>query len=273
LRSADRGLRNSATWRAFWITLFAIGAIAVLAFGWQGGEPFTAAAFVVFFTSRVARAIVKRPLTPRADRDPVAHANQFLIVTAAGWFGAGALAAAAALTGEGGEWLYVVPFFLLMGALQIFVLRWTASASSHERDAHPKRNAGRLALAGAGVVAIGVGAIAFRAMRDRPAPTERIANAQPLKYELVTSRSTSGDASLRIRNLDRFAWTRVRVFIGQGDEHAYVCETSPSVPANAVLIVDVARCLSDEGLTADLTRAVTTFGLRAVEGSIDSRRQ
>jgi hypothetical protein len=103
--------------------LFAIGAIAVMAFGWQNGEPFTAAAFVVFFSSRVARSIVKRPLT-KGDRDPVAHASRFLIVTAAGWFGAGALAAIAAFTGEGGEWLYVAPFFLLMGALQIFVLRW-----------------------------------------------------------------------------------------------------------------------------------------------------
>jgi hypothetical protein len=266
-------VRNSGTWRAFWITLFVIGAILVLAFGWQGGEPFTAAAFVVFFTSRVARSIVKRPITPRADRDPVAHANQFLIVTAAGWFGASAFAAAAAFTGEGGEWLYVVPFFLLMGALQIFVLRWTARASSDERAARPGGSVGRLALAGAGVIAIGVGAIAFRAVRDRPAPAAPIAKAQPLKYELVTSRSTRGDASLRIRNLDGFGWTQVRVFVGQGDERSYACETAPSVPPNAVLVVDLARCLSDEGLTVDMTRPVTAFGLRAVEGSIDSRRQ
>jgi hypothetical protein len=271
LRSADRRSRNSGTWRAFWVSLFAIGAIAVLAFGWQGGEPFTAAAFVAFFSSRVARSLVKRPLGPSPARNPVAHANQFLIVTAAGWFGAGAFAAAAAFAGEGGEWLYVVPFFLLMGALQIFVLRWTAPAASGART-NRKRSLGRLAVAGAGVVAVAVCAIALRAIRDRPVATAPIAKAHPLKYELLTAKSATGEASLRIRNLDAFGWTRVRVFIGQGDERSYACDTSPSVPANAVLAVDVARCLSDEGLTADMTRPVTTFALQAAEGSIDSRR-
>jgi hypothetical protein len=49
--------------RIFWLTLFAIGAAGVLAFGWQDGVPFTAAAFVIFFASRVWRSVIKRPLT------------------------------------------------------------------------------------------------------------------------------------------------------------------------------------------------------------------
>jgi hypothetical protein len=48
--------------------------------------------------------------------------HRFLAVTAAGWLCSGALAAIAALTGEGQEWMYVAPCFLLMGALQLYVL-------------------------------------------------------------------------------------------------------------------------------------------------------
>jgi hypothetical protein len=107
--------------RAFWLTLFAIGAATVLMFGWQSGEPWTAAAFVVFFVSRVARSLVKRPLTRTVDH-PVRRAHRFLVVTAAGWFGSGVLAGVAALAGEGQEWLYVAPCFLLMGALNLYVL-------------------------------------------------------------------------------------------------------------------------------------------------------
>ena len=108
--------------RSFWLTLFAFGAAAVLVFGWQGGEPFTAAAFVVFFVSRVWRAIVKRPLVvPRHD-DPVKRARLFVTITAGGYLGAGILAAAAAIFGEGQEWLYVAPFFLIMGAFQLALL-------------------------------------------------------------------------------------------------------------------------------------------------------
>ena len=110
--------------RAFWLTLFAIGAAAVLVMGWQGGEPWTAAAFVVFFASRAARSIIKRPLSPVRDSGDDARArrlNLFLAVTAAGWLGSGALAAIAALTGEGQEWMYVAPCFLLMGVLQLYV--------------------------------------------------------------------------------------------------------------------------------------------------------
>ena len=112
--------------RAFWLTLFAIGAVVVLVSGWQGGEPWTAAAFVAFFASRVARSIIKRPLfsVPDSSSDAVAaRLHRFLVVTAAGWLVSGTLAAIAALAGEGQEWMYVAPCFLLMGALQVYVLR------------------------------------------------------------------------------------------------------------------------------------------------------
>ena len=112
--------------RAFWLTLFAIGAVVVLVSGWRGGEPWTAAAFVVFFASRVARSIIKRPLFAVPESDPPAierRLHRFLFVTAAGWLLSGVLAATAALTGEGQEWMYVAPFFLLMGGLQLYVMR------------------------------------------------------------------------------------------------------------------------------------------------------
>jgi hypothetical protein len=108
--------------RSFWLTLFALGAAAVLVFGWQGGEPWTAAAFVVFFVSRVWRSVIKRPLVPAPHHDPVRRANRFIVVTAGGYLGTGVLAAIAAVVGEGQEWLYVAPFFLVMGALQLALL-------------------------------------------------------------------------------------------------------------------------------------------------------
>jgi hypothetical protein len=108
--------------REFWLSLFAFGAAAVLYVGWQSGEPLTAAAFVVFFTSRVWRSVIKRPLVPNQTEDPVQRANFFIIVTAGGYLGAGALAALAAIAGEGQEWLYVAPFFLIMGAFQLALL-------------------------------------------------------------------------------------------------------------------------------------------------------
>ena len=115
--------------RSFWLTLFAIGAAAVLVTGWQGGEPWTAAAFVVFFASRVWRSVIKRPLILQRGDDPVRRAHQFVVVTACGYLGAGVLAAIAAVVGEGQEWLYVAPFFLAMGALQLALL--TASGDRH----------------------------------------------------------------------------------------------------------------------------------------------
>jgi hypothetical protein len=108
--------------RAFWVTLFAIGAAAVLVFGWRDGVPFTAAAFVAFFASRVWRSVIKRPLIPGRHDDPVARTNRFIVVTAAGYLSAGVLACIAAITGEGQEWLYVAPVFLIMGAVQFALL-------------------------------------------------------------------------------------------------------------------------------------------------------
>ena len=110
------------SFRVFGLTLFAIGAAVVLVFGWQGGEPWTAAAFVVFFASRVGRSVIKRPLVLSPTDDPVRRAHYFIAVTAGGYLGAGALAALAAIFGEGQEWLYVAPFFLIMGAAQFALL-------------------------------------------------------------------------------------------------------------------------------------------------------
>jgi hypothetical protein len=239
----------------------------VLVFGWQGGEPLTAAAFVVFFSSRVARSLIKRPLAGPVRLEPAAHARRFLLATAAGWFGSGLLAAAAALMGEGQEWLYVAPFFLVMGALQVFVLRWAGTRSSREPRATLPRRLGWLAFAAAAIAVIVAGAVALRKSNDRSAPAPPSENGRRLKYELLASKNSD----LRIRNLDAFTWSRVQVFIGQGGQR-YACEDSRAVAPSAVLTVDLSGCLSDEGLTADMSRPIT-FGVRAVEGAIDSRRQ
>jgi hypothetical protein len=123
LRISDRGLAIAdGGLRAFWLTLFTIGATALLVMGWRGGEPWTAAAFVAFFVSRVWRSVIKRPLAVPADDDRVRRAHQFLAVTAAGWMASGVLAGIAALAGEGLEWMYVAPCFLLMGALNLWLL-------------------------------------------------------------------------------------------------------------------------------------------------------
>lgn len=93
----------------------------MLALGWRDGEPWTAAAFVVFFSSRVARSIVKRPLSLVRDPHPLRRVHRFILVTAAGWLGSGVLAMVAALAGEGQEWLYVAPCFLIFGFLNLYV--------------------------------------------------------------------------------------------------------------------------------------------------------
>ena len=54
-------------------------------------------------------------------RAAVHRANQFILVTAAGWLAAGALAAAATAAGEGQEWMFIAPFFLVMGAVNLYV--------------------------------------------------------------------------------------------------------------------------------------------------------
>jgi uncharacterized membrane protein len=109
-------------WRAFWLTLFAIGATWLLVMGWRGGEGWTAAAFVAFFVSRVVRSLIKRPLTDPVDDDPVRRANRFIAVTAVGWCVSGIFAVIAALAGEGQEWLYVAPLFFVMAALNFYFL-------------------------------------------------------------------------------------------------------------------------------------------------------
>jgi hypothetical protein len=55
------------------------------------------------------------------EDDPIRRANRFILVTAIGWLSSGALALVAAAAGEGQEWLYVAPFFLLMGALNLYI--------------------------------------------------------------------------------------------------------------------------------------------------------
>jgi hypothetical protein len=105
------------------LTLFAIGAAVVLAAGVANGQPWTAAAFVVFFSSRVVRSEIKRRRVRRRTDDAVGRAQQFIAVTAAGWLGSGALAVVAALAGEGIEWLFVAPLFLAMGAANVY-LAW-----------------------------------------------------------------------------------------------------------------------------------------------------
>ena len=75
----------------------------------------------MFFASRVARSEIKRRRVRRGTGDAAGRANQFILVTAAGWLAAGALAVAAALAGEGQEWLFVAPLFLLMGALNLYI--------------------------------------------------------------------------------------------------------------------------------------------------------
>ena len=57
-----------------------------------------------------------------AEPDPVRRTNRFIVVTAAGYLAAGACACIAAIVGEGQEWLYVAPCFLIMGALQLALL-------------------------------------------------------------------------------------------------------------------------------------------------------
>lgn len=102
--------------------MFCFAAVAVLAFGWQDGEPWTAAAFVVFFSSRVARSVIKRPLSGIRDMPRAKHVGRFIAATAAGWLGSGTLAITAALAGEGQEWWYVGPCFLILGALNLWIL-------------------------------------------------------------------------------------------------------------------------------------------------------
>jgi len=95
---------------------------AMFVLGWRGGEPWTAAAFALFFYSRIARSVIRRPVLGPPNANPARRATWFLGVTTAGWLGTGLLAAIAALAGEGAEWWLVAPCFLIVGALQLYVL-------------------------------------------------------------------------------------------------------------------------------------------------------
>jgi hypothetical protein len=103
------------------LTLFVIGAAIVLAAGVANGQPWTAAAFVTFFTSRVVRSEVKRRRVRRATDDAIGRARQFMLVTAAGWLGSGLLAVVATAAGEGIEWLFVAPLFLMLGGVHLYL--------------------------------------------------------------------------------------------------------------------------------------------------------
>jgi hypothetical protein len=109
--------------RVFGLTLFAIAALAVLVFGWQAGEPWTAAAFVIFFVSRVWRSVIKHPLGGAGGRDRARDARRFMRVTAGGWLLSAALATGATLAGEGREWIYVAPCFAIFGLLWLALSR------------------------------------------------------------------------------------------------------------------------------------------------------
>jgi hypothetical protein len=110
------------TFRIFYLSLFIIAITAMLILGWRGGEPWTAAVFAVLLYSRVCRALIIRPFSRPPGDDPVRRANRFIGVTAAGWLGSGVLASAAALVGEGTEWMFVAPLFLIVGALNLWVV-------------------------------------------------------------------------------------------------------------------------------------------------------
>jgi hypothetical protein len=109
------------TARVFGLTLFAIAALAVLVFGWQAGEPWTAAAFVIFFASRVWRSVIKHPLGRAGERDRAGDARRFMLVTAGGWLLSAAFATGATLAGEGQEWMYVAPCFAIFGLLNLWL--------------------------------------------------------------------------------------------------------------------------------------------------------
>ena len=110
------------TFRVFYLSLFVIAITAMLVLGWTGGEPWTAAAFAVLLYSRVWRALIIRPFSRLPGDDPVRRANRFIGVTAGGWLASGVLASAATLMGEGAEWMFVAPLFLVIGVLNLWIV-------------------------------------------------------------------------------------------------------------------------------------------------------
>ena len=124
-----------STFRAFGLSLFALAITAVLLLGWRHGEPWTAAAFSVLLSSRVWRALILRPFGPAPGDDPARRATRFVRATAAGWLGSGVIGLAAVTAGEGTEWLFVAPIFLVLGALNLWVA--LAGAPSRTQDHTP----------------------------------------------------------------------------------------------------------------------------------------
>ena len=110
------------TCRVYYLSLFVIPITAMLILGWRGGEPWPASVFAVLLYSRVWRALIIRPFSRPPGDDPVRRANRFIGVTAAGWLGSGVLASAAALVGRRTEWVFVAPLFLIVGALNLWVV-------------------------------------------------------------------------------------------------------------------------------------------------------
>jgi hypothetical protein len=110
-----------STFRAFGLSLVALFIPGVLMLGVRSGQPWTAAAFAALLSSRVARALILRPFSRRPGDDPARRAHRFVVATAAGWLGSALLGAVAGISGEGSEWLFVAPLFLVVGALNVWV--------------------------------------------------------------------------------------------------------------------------------------------------------
>ncbi len=95
---------------------------AMFVLGWLDGEPWTRRPSPCSSYSRIARSVIRRPVFGPASETPARRAIVFLWVSAAGWLGTGVLAAIAALVGEGAEWWLVAPCFLIVGAVQVYVI-------------------------------------------------------------------------------------------------------------------------------------------------------
>jgi hypothetical protein len=99
-----------------------MAAVVVVIVGWSSGAPWSACAFVCFFTSRVARHLIKHPEGNPLHAPPVQQrAARFIRVTAAGWLGAAVLFALAGLAGEGLEWVLAAPCFFVVGLMNLYL--------------------------------------------------------------------------------------------------------------------------------------------------------
>ena len=113
-----------SAFRVFYLSLFVMAALVVAIVGWSSGAPWSACAFVVFFTSRVGRHLIRHPEHSRPGSPPVEQrASRFIRVTASGWVAAALLFALAALAGEGLEWALAAPCFFLVGVMNFYLAR------------------------------------------------------------------------------------------------------------------------------------------------------